>query len=306
VAEPLPAVYVLVDRRPTGIRIAEKGEPAYFADAVLAVEQKSGVVLVADIVHPEEPPEAVLSVLETTVAALQGEGLEGGVIWVARQESVSAVLAAAFGEEGWRHGSPEAFAWWDVAYLSLCADVAGVGATLPYLWHGDVTPEEVGEMFAAAAQFYQARPWRLVYDDEPVTIASPFPGEPPMAVCVMGGAGVARGVVIFDSEQNRQDFLREGVAPDAVFVVFEKLSRVPPTVRREAEEHGWTTVNKSSFPAIIRIREGGPVAHRGDDVRRATAAFRVLAEVAALYRESRRAKTKGSAEPRASQQEEVP
>ena len=103
----------------------------------------------------------------------------------------------------------------------------------------------------------------------------------------MGASGISHGLMIFDSEA---DFGRMNAGKRQVStlsVSFEPASGLPPTLTAEAREHGWPLAGESAFPFVMRARKGKPVPSCGDDLRRATAALRVLAEVTTAFRESR-------------------
>jgi hypothetical protein len=158
---------------------------------------------------------------------------------------------------------------------------------LPYLWRGENTPAEVADLFKAAAACYRLKPWRFLTDADVLEIPSPVAGEPPLIVSVMGAGGIARGLALFDSEADLHRMMGddEGRA-NLVYASFERHDRVPHTVTTEAEQHGWVTAAKSAFPTLVRVRRGEPVPSRGDDLRRVTAAFKALSDMAREYSKS--------------------
>lgn len=88
------------------------------------------------------------------------------VTWLARQEQVAAALAACCGEDEVRLAPGESFAPWDEAYLAMDRRFGSGRALVPYLWRGDITAEEVGSLFQAAAGFYRAKPWQFLPDSQ--------------------------------------------------------------------------------------------------------------------------------------------
>ncbi|MFQ5857300.1 MAG: hypothetical protein ACE5LU_16965 [Anaerolineae bacterium] len=61
-----------------------------------------------------------------------------------------------------------------------------------------VTPEQVGELFEAAADFYYEAPWDLMLDEDLVALRYPVPGGEWRFVSVMGNAGMEFGLAVFE------------------------------------------------------------------------------------------------------------
>lgn len=289
-SEPLQLVRVLVDRRPTNLRIHEKGQEAYYAEAVMVVIQASGYVLGVEVVKPDEGDEVVGKLAWRAGDGLQQLAPAPRVVWVVRQERVRAAVAAALPEARIVEQTGEAFFPWDEAFMSMEHHMGGGGGTLPYLWNCE--PAMVAEFFEAAAACYKARPWQYADDDELLEFPSPIEGDPPLLVSVMGGAGITRGVALMDSVESFERLLNDQGLPSSVFVSFDKTQRVPPTVRAEAEAHGWVVPNKSAFAVVMRLRDGDPLPYSRDDIRRLTAVLRGLAGAAREFRAYNRTQRK--------------
>ncbi|HUW11584.1 MAG TPA: hypothetical protein VM537_17765 [Anaerolineae bacterium] len=283
-------VRVLVDRRPTNMRVGEKGAPKYYADVVMCVDAGRGYVFCSEALSPEDGDEAVVAAAQQTLAKIQASVLRGRVTWVARQDGIARVLAAEFGGPTVVLDSGDSFAPWDEAYLAMDRDLAGAGTMVGYLWRRDVEPEDVAELFEAAARFYRLRPWQFLADSEFLEKPSLVPGEPPLLISVMGASGISRGLALFDSPEDFEAMMSDRGHDGVVYASFERRDRMPHTMVTEAEEHGWTMASKSAFPMVVRVREEMPIPCASDDLRRVTAAFRALNEVTSAYRESRRSR----------------
>ena len=281
-------ITVLIDRRPTNMRIQEKGAAGYYCDVVMCVDEASGFILKQAVLKPDDSDGAVIAVAQETLNLLRQRAPGTEVTWVVRQERIARAIAVCFPEVDTSLQPGESFAQWDEAYLSMDQRLGSGGRLLPYLLRGDIAEQEVAELFEAAAHFYRARPWEFITGAGLLEIPSPNRDEPPLLVSVMGASGITHGLTIFDSEA---DFKRMNAGKrqvNAISLSFEAQDELPPTVTAQAKERGWVVVSKSAFPLVMRVQKGKPIPCRSDDLRRATAALRVLGEVASAYRESRR------------------
>ena len=271
---------ILMDRRPTNVRIKEKNAPVRFPDLVMCVEQESGLVLGIELLDAEGGDEAVIRVARRILEAAQQGAPAMKVLWVVRQEQVGEVMAGAFGSENVLLVTGVDFALWDEAYAALDGEMGGGGALLPHLWRGDISDQEVAEFHEAAALFYQAKPWRFWDDDDLLEISPPgaCPGPLPLLVSITGGAGIMRGLVIFESQAQFDRLLLDQGEPSGTFIGFEPLRKVPHLMVVEAEQQGWKVVNKSAFPTVMKVKDGQPEPCRGDDLRRTTVALRAASQ----------------------------
>ncbi len=279
-------VQVLVDRAPTNIQIGKKRAAVHYPDVVLCVDQDSGFIYHQDVLQPDDGEEAVAAAAQAALAGIGRKNPGARVIWVARQEQVAAALAACFGDADVWSESSDSFSLWDAAYVAMDRQLGSGRGVLPYLWRGDITAEEVGALFEAAVHYYRMKPWEFIPDSELLKKPNPDPGGKPLLMSVMGAAGISRGLVLFDSEDDFERVRAEDRGADVVFATFERMAEAPNTLRREAKQHGWEIASKSAFPELLRLRKGEPVPCSGADLRRVTAAFRALAEATSGYRES--------------------
>jgi hypothetical protein len=280
---------VLVDRRPTNMRVREEGAAGYFADVVMCVEAESGYVLAVEMVPPAQEDGAVVRVAQQAAAAVHERIPHGRISWVARQAQVARALAEECGGQVLLE-SGEGFGSWDEAYLAMDRDLAGHGTMLGYLWRQDITAAEVGGLFEEAAEYYRLRPWQFLADSELLEKASPVPGERPLLISVMGASGISRGLALFDTQEHFEAMMSDRAHDGVVYASFERRDNMPHTVVVEVEEQGWRVAGRSAFPMVVRVREERPVPCSGDDLRRVTAALRALNEVTRAYRESMRSR----------------
>jgi hypothetical protein len=279
------SVRILVDRRPTNLRVGKKDTASYFADVVMCVDATSGSVLGAEMLHPATGDAKIVALAERALDLVRARAPGAQVMWVARQERVAGALAGAFRGQVLLE-SGESFAPWDEAYLAMDRDLAGGGGMVGYLGHQDVTVEEVAALFEEAAAYYRLRPWQFLDDSQLLGKPSPIPGEPSLLISVLGASGVTRGLALFDSEEHFDAMMSDRGHDGVVYISFERRNQVPHTVVAEIEEQGWRVAGRAAFPMLMRVREGEAVPWSGDDLRRVTAALHALNEVTRAYREA--------------------
>jgi hypothetical protein len=281
-------IKVLIDRQPTNMQVREKGTVGYYCDVVMCVDQASGFILQQAVLKPDDSDGAVIAVAQETLDLLRQRAPGAEVTWVVRQERIARALAVCCPEVDTSLQPGDSFAPWDEAYLGMDQRLGSGGRLLPYLLRGDITEQEVAELFEAAAHFYRVRPWEFITGAGLLEIPGHDRDDPPLLVSVLGASGITHGITIFDSEA---DFTRVNSGKrqvNAISLSFELQDKLPPTLTAQSKEHGWAIASKSAFPMVMRVQKGKPMPCWGDDLRRATAALRVLGEVTSAYRESRR------------------
>ena len=280
---------ILVDRRPTTIRVrGEGGAGSYHPDIVLCVDADSGYMFTPNVVSPDKGDAAIATAARAARAEIE-EGAPGSrIVWITRQKSVAKAMAACVRAPEAVLESEESFGPWNDGYAAMDRDLGGGGGMYPYLWRADVTADEIADLYREAARFYRLRPWQFLTDSELVEKQSPLAAGPPLLISVMGASGISHGLALFDSERHFDDMMCDRGRDGVVYASFERREKVPHTVVAEADEHGWAVASKSAFPMVVRVHEEKPVPCSDDDLRRVTAAFRALNEVTSAYRESRR------------------
>jgi hypothetical protein len=158
------------------------------------------------------------------------------------------------------------------------ANMGGGGTMLPFLWRGDITEAEVANFYEAAERYYRARPWRFFASDELLEIQAPdsCPGPQPLLVSVLGADKIARGLVIYNSYKDFDELMSGKSKPSGLFASLDPIKEVPPIMVMEAEQYGWTVVNKSAFPTAMHVKKGRPIPCCGNDLRRLTVALQMV------------------------------
>ena len=127
-----------------------------------------------------------------------------------------------------------------------------------------VTPELVGGMFAAAAEFYRAAPWVRLTDQQTLAIRV-APEKQPRFAQVMGNGGVEYGLAVYKRWEDVErmysfaDNPLELLSPSGGHsFIFDEISQVPFDDLEAIEKYGWEVADKQAYPvAVIYSREGG-------------------------------------------------
>jgi tetratricopeptide (TPR) repeat protein len=127
-----------------------------------------------------------------------------------------------------------------------------------------VTPEIVGGLFRAAADFYRKAPWRILGDRYGILIECPRFDSGPWAAVVMGQAGLTLGLALYDrieqlralwvSEPDEQRELTRQMA--SLVLTFDPESQVHPMEVDAADGYGWEVVDPEAFPSVYRKEPG--------------------------------------------------
>jgi hypothetical protein len=117
-------------------------------------------------------------------------------------------------------------------------------------------------IFAAAADFYQLAPWKLLREEIPIELRYPQAG-PGRIVVVTGSAGDVFGLSAYDSAS---DLERMFLAQDPLEIVqnlswltlcYETSSYIAPQDFLAIEKHAWPIVNEKAYPVINRMGSPG-------------------------------------------------
>jgi hypothetical protein len=129
----------------------------------------------------------------------------------------------------------------------------------------DVTPEQVGGVFAAAAFFYRQAPWRWLSDSQPIAVRFPVEQGPPRYAVVMGSGGMTYGLAMYTSWEDLQMVWR-GTPPDQLLrhmdaqsVLFEEITSVPFRDLDALEQYEWEVAGKKAYPVPMIVKRGSRV-----------------------------------------------
>lgn len=123
-----------------------------------------------------------------------------------------------------------------------------------------VTLRHVGGLFAAAAAFYQERPWRNVPGEVAIEIRCDKFQAGRWHVVVMGQSGMAYGLAMYEDPEVLQALLRE--EPDAerrnsaMSLMYSEAFEISVRDLDAAEREGWPVAGPEAYPLVLRINPG--------------------------------------------------
>lgn len=146
-----------------------------------------------------------------------------------------------------------------------------------------VTPELVGGLFAAAAEFYRAAPWVQLTDQHTLAIRV-FPEKQPRFVQVMGNGGVEYGLAMYKkwADVERVYSFADNpleILPDSGghSFFFDTINHLPFADLDALEKYGWEVADKRAYPAPLIYSRAGQVKRPSPaDLRWYEAALRAI------------------------------
>jgi hypothetical protein len=123
-----------------------------------------------------------------------------------------------------------------------------------------VTPQHVGGLFAAAAEFYQKKPWRNVPGDVAIEVRCDKFQAARWSVVVMGQSGMTYGLAMYEDREVLQALLRED--PDAnrrnsgLSLLYGEAFEISVRDLDAAEREGWPVASPEAYPLVLRINPG--------------------------------------------------
>ena len=135
-----------------------------------------------------------------------------------------------------------------------------------------VTPEQVGRVYDAAAEFYRRAPWRRLGYENAVRVQCPqIEGSPWFAV-LMGQSGLAMGMAIYEDFEVLRRLWSEELSEEenaaltvATTITFGDANEIALTDLEAARQHGWQVARPDAYPSIFHKDRGMSI--RPPDVR---------------------------------------
>jgi len=133
-----------------------------------------------------------------------------------------------------------------------------------------VTPEQVGELFEAAADFYREAPWELMLDEDLVALRYPAPDGKWRFASVMGNAGLEFGLAVFDDLFD-YDLVASTPPEDAIgmmnyrSITYDDMTTVPFADLDALEQYGWEIAEEDAYPIPFQVTEDEEVLRPGPD-----------------------------------------
>jgi hypothetical protein len=122
------------------------------------------------------------------------------------------------------------------------------------------SPQDLSDLHAAAASFYESAPWAVMDDRAPVLLG--FPDGSAWSASVMGGAEIAYGLSLYSSPLDMAAIAGNELAPGEILrdmdgcsltVSFDTSEELTRTMRREVAGGGWALVSPEAYPRLYGI-----------------------------------------------------
>lgn len=117
-----------------------------------------------------------------------------------------------------------------------------------------VTPELVGSLFSAAAEYFRAEPWLALENHQPVAVRIE-PEEDYFFVIVMGFGGMEYGLLIYDRWEDLLKSFTPGdepldrLPPDGWHSLsFESSDMLPEADLEAIQQYGWVVAGPQAYP----------------------------------------------------------
>ena len=236
--------------------------------AVVIVAAADAPLHVDVVLHPPSDPEGVARVIvDAVVEASEMHGRRPSALHV-RNPDVARVIT--------RIGSlgPAVVEATDVlgAIERACDDMQesipglkpGPRVASPETWAGWALPRSaVAELFAAAAAFHRASPWRVVANEQTLTAMLPAGRE--WIACVLGRGGQEFGLVLYERRDDLDAFLFPddpaahfpAVSGVVLSLTFDRFADTPERMQREVEAEGWELAGPDACPVLVTINTLG-------------------------------------------------
>ena len=255
-----------VELAPLSIEIGS--DPTARPAVVLIVARD--LVIHAEIVeHAPADPDAVGTLLgDAIVAAVEQLGEAPPEVRVRHDNVADALrervtsLGIAVRHERTLPSLREASASLRSALLGIDGPSPAISA--PHTWAAWGLPaEHIRAIFAAAATFYEAKPWEQIASEEMLELR--FPRGARWLAGVLGGAGAEFGLVLYET---LDDFARilEGGEPGATFssmestvlsLTFSARGDLPKPMRREMAAAKWPVAGPQAYPILWTLNTPG-------------------------------------------------
>lgn len=133
----------------------------------------------------------------------------------------------------------------------------------PLIGAPGITLEQVESFFAAAADFYRARPWRDVPADSVIRVACDQFSSGPWYIVVMGQSGLELGLALYEDLHVLRTILTSNLSDEetgrrttGLSITYGEVFEIAPQDVDAAEEHGWEVAGPEAYPSAMRINPG--------------------------------------------------
>ncbi len=241
--------------------------------AALVIATRERVLRCDLIAHPPAEAEAVATLIAGAIARLIEEGAAPPSVACVRHAAVAEALRAPLHALGVPLVADDILlANLDEFLVGLRAQMSAVTGDMGALsqpvtwaaWGFDAVTQS--SILDAAAAFHRARPWTGLTDSDIISIEGQ--SEHPWYACVLGNAGEACGLAIYEDvveiaelldEDTDRDFSRQTGAN--ISLLFNARSELPPEMRKELTNTGRYAPTEHAWPSLMaRNTIGGGIS----------------------------------------------
>jgi hypothetical protein len=255
------------DVTPVPVRI--ETDPSARGAAVMLIAQ--GIILSSELeMHPPSDAEGVATLLVQAMDKVLARGGAAPSMISVRHRDV----ATQFGLLLKKRGEIEVIAspqlpMLDEFAVSLRQHLSGQTIPLPAvsnpeMWAAwDLPADTLHDLFAAAATFYVAAPWRLLANEDILELVMPNGSR--WFACILGAGGEEYALALYES---LDDFLSFITASDSsaafaaqhsavISLSFDARADLPKPMRREITAAGWPVAGPSAYPNVWALNTIG-------------------------------------------------
>jgi hypothetical protein len=248
--------------RPMPIWITGEGVP-YRPWMALVVSRPDELIL-AHQTTPQRPHAAWLweSILQAIRQPAVGEPHRPGVIEVNSTEQHETLLPY-LDRAGVECVVLERLEQLDIAFDNMTQHFVSQGGPPSIMDAPGMQPEQAGNFYEAAAEYYRQKPWRRVPSDTIIKVECNKYQSGPWYAVVMGQSGVEQGVAIYEDLATLQKMI-EGNASEAenargmsaISMMFGEAFEISTHDLDAAEKHGWPVAGPEAYPLVMRVNPG--------------------------------------------------
>ena len=239
------------------------------ARPAMALVAANGFIVHMDLIaHPPTDHDAIgVAIGQAVVAAMETTGQRPSMVSVRFAALLEGVRSALAGKRIDVRVRAE-LRGLDAMVADFDRQVLGRGAPVemsarpgtPQTWMGWGLPRElIGELFAAAAEYFRAAPWEVFDDNLPLMAHTP--GGAHWVVDVMGSAGETFGLAMYASLDDLTS-MYSAPSPEQAFddlhdavlsISFNRRDELPKPMRREVKEAGWEIAGLAAYPLLFAL-----------------------------------------------------
>lgn len=242
------------DIRPASAWVTGEGEP-YRPWLALVASRTQDRILVPDVTttRPDDGHLARLVLRAIRATGIRPERLE--VATTAMAAALAAGLEPAGVPVTAAVGGLQAI---EQVAEALAEGTAGPETLRPLVGVPGMTDTLQRGLYAAAADFYRARPWRRLPGDAPLDVRGP--GGRLVHVVVMGQSGVQQGLAIYEDRDALAAALggdeQAAVRTSSLAVMYGEPFEISPRDYDAIERSGFDVAGPEAWPLVIRLDPG--------------------------------------------------